>query len=133
LTISLKTPDAYAECCSYPYADYQYVEGCVVPEKVITQGRKQKILFVTDHITLDIFIHFDKALLAPKYLGVSSLEVLRPFSFWIRLFNRMLHPLIFLIRFSDRIKPYFPVYKLAFKILINTYELDFVASTSFTI
>jgi len=29
-------------------------------------------------ITHDIFIHFDKALLAPKYSGVSSLEVLRP-------------------------------------------------------
>jgi hypothetical protein len=30
-------------------------------------------------ITHDIFIHLDKALLAPKYSGVSSLEVLRPF------------------------------------------------------
>jgi hypothetical protein len=133
LTISLKTQDAYAEYYSYPYADYHYAVCCVVPEKVITQGRKQKILFATDHITLDIFIHFDKTLLAPKYLGVSSLEVLRPFLFLIQLFNQMLHPLIFLIRFSDRIKPYFPVYKLAFQILINTYELDFVASTSFTI
>jgi len=52
-------------------------------------------------ITLDIFIHFDKALLAPKYLGVSSLEVLLPLLFWIWLFNWMLHPLIFLIRFSE--------------------------------
>jgi hypothetical protein len=65
-------------------------------------------------ITLDIFIHFDKALLAPKYSGVSSLEVLCPFLFWIRFFNRMLYPLIFLIHFSDRIKPFFSVYKPVF-------------------
>ena len=32
-----------------------------------------------DFITHDIFILLDKALLAPKYSGVSSLEVLRPF------------------------------------------------------
>jgi hypothetical protein len=30
-------------------------------------------------MTHDIFTHLDKALLAPKYSGVSSLEVLRPF------------------------------------------------------
>ncbi len=30
-------------------------------------------------ITHDIIIHLNQALLAPKYLGVSSLEVLRPF------------------------------------------------------
>ncbi len=89
----------------------------------------------------------DKAPLAPKYSGVSSLEVLhpskfwiwlfnwmlRPSKFWIWLFNWMLRPFIFLIRFSDRISLKFSVYKLAFQILINTYELDFVASTSFTI
>ncbi len=75
----------------------------------------------------------DKVPLAPKYSGVSSLEVLCPSIFLIRFFNRMLHPFIFLIRFSDRIKPLSSVYKLAFQILINTYELDFVASTSFTI
>jgi len=28
-------------------ADYHYAVCCVVPEKVITQGRKQKILFAT--------------------------------------------------------------------------------------
>jgi hypothetical protein len=75
----------------------------------------------------------DKAPLVPKYSGVSSLEVLRPSIFLIRFFNQMLHPFIFLIRFSDWISLFFSVYKLAFEILINTYEFDFVASTSFTI
>ncbi len=56
-----------------------------------------------------------------------------PFIFLICFFNWMLHPLIFLIRFSDRIKPSLSVYKLVFQIFINTYELVFVASTSFTI
>ncbi len=37
-----------------------------------------------------------------------------PFIFLIRFLNRMLDPLIFLIRFSDQIKPSFSVYKLAF-------------------
>ncbi len=81
-----------------------------------------------------IFSFFnDKAPLVPKYSGVSSLEVLRPPFFLIRFFNRMLHPFIFLIRFSNQISLLFSVHKLAFQILINTYELDFVASTSFTI
>ncbi len=81
-----------------------------------------------------IFSFFkDKVPLVPKYLGVSSLEVLCPSIFLIQFFNQMLHPFIFLIRFSDWIQPLFPVYKLAFQILINTYELDFIASTSFTI
>jgi len=77
--------------------------------------------------------HMIFSFLTPKYSGVSSLEVLHPSKFLIRLFNQMLCPFIFLIRFSDPISLYFSVYKLAFKILINTYELDFVASTSFTI
>jgi hypothetical protein len=69
----------------------------------------------------------DKAPLVPKYSGVSSLEGLHPSKFLIWLFNQMLCPFIFLIRFSDRISLYFSVYKLALEILINTYELDFVA------
>jgi hypothetical protein len=52
--------------------------------------------------------------LVPKYSGVSSLEVLRPFIFLIRFFNQMLHPFIFLIRFFDRINPFFSLYKLSF-------------------
>jgi hypothetical protein len=67
-----------------------------------------------------IFSFFnEKRLLVPKYTGASLLEVLCSF--------------IFLIRFSDRISLIFSVCKLPFYILINTYELDFVASTSFTI
>ena len=70
---------------------------------------------VSKFISHMIFSFFnDKAPLAQKYYEVSSLEVLRPPLFLIRFFNRMLHPLIFLIRFSDRIKPSFSVYKLAF-------------------
>ncbi len=62
-----------------------------------------------------IFSFFkDKAPLAPKYSRVSSPEVLHPFIFSIRFFNWMLHPLTFLIRFSDQIKPLFSVYKLSF-------------------
>ncbi len=81
-----------------------------------------------------IFSFFnDKRPLAPKYSGVSSLEVLRPFIFLIRFSNWLLCPFIFLIWFSDRIRLFFSVYKLPFQILIYTYELDFVASTSFTI
>jgi hypothetical protein len=75
----------------------------------------------------------DKAPLVPKYSGVSSLEGLHPSKFLIRLFKRMLRLFIFLICFSDQISLYFSVYKLAFEILINTYELDFIASTSLTI
>ncbi len=56
----------------------------------------------------------DKAPLAPKYSGVSSLEVLHPSIFLIRLSNRMLRPFIFLICFSDRISLLFYIYKLAF-------------------
>jgi hypothetical protein len=56
--------------------------------------------------------------MAPKYSGAASLEVLCPY-FWIR--------------FSDQISLFFPVYKLPFLNLINTYELDFIASTSITI
>jgi len=43
-----------------------------------------------------------------------AFEGLCPSIFLIRFFNRMLHPFIFLIRFSDQIKPLFSVYKLAF-------------------
>ncbi len=77
-----------------------------------------------------IFSFFnDKAPLVPKYSGASSLEVLCPSIFLIRFFNQMLRPFIFLIRFSDRIILLCSVYKLAFEILIKTYELDFIAST----
>jgi hypothetical protein len=52
-------------------------------------------------ISYMIFSFFnDKHLLAPKYSGASSLEVLRPF--------------IFLIQFSDQISLFFSVYKLPF-------------------
>jgi hypothetical protein len=44
----------------------------------------------------------------------------------------LLHPPHFWIQVRDRIRLFFTVYKLPFKILINTDELDFVASTSFT-
>ncbi len=81
-----------------------------------------------------IFSFFnDKAPLAPKYSGASSLEVLCPSIFLILFFNRMLRTFIFLIRFSDGISLLFSVYKLTFYILINTYELELVVSTSFTI
>ncbi len=67
-----------------------------------------------------IFSFFnDKAPLVPKYSGASSLEVLRPS--------------LFLIRFSDWIILLCSVYKLMFEILMKTYELDLIASTSFTI
>ncbi len=50
-----------------------------------------------------------------------------------QLHSKLLHPLHFWIRFLDRIRLFCTVYKLLFQTLINTYELDFVASTSFTI
>ncbi len=56
----------------------------------------------------------DKAPLAPKYSGVSSLEVIHPLIFLIRVSNRMLCHFIFLIHFSDQISLLFFVYKLAF-------------------
>ncbi len=65
LTISSKTLDAFAECCN-PYADYQYAECCVVPEKVITQGRKQKILFATDQYHTWYFHSFWQSTLGAK-------------------------------------------------------------------
>jgi hypothetical protein len=46
---------------------------------------------------------------------------------------KLLHPFHFLIRFSDQIRLICTVYELLFKILINTYRLDFIASTSFTL
>ncbi len=107
-----------------------------VSKKIMKRVRQQ---MTWNNGTLRICIHMifsffnDKVPLAPKYSGASSLEVLCPSIILIRFFNRMLHPLIFLIHFSDRISLSFSLYRLAFQILINTYELDFVVSTSFTI
>jgi hypothetical protein len=52
--------------------------------------------------------------LAPKYSGVSSLEVLRPFYILDLVLQSDAPPPHILIRFSDRIKPSFSVYKLSF-------------------
>ncbi len=69
-----------------------------------------KVQFEISHMIFSFFN--DKVPLVPKYSGVSSLEMLRPFILLIQFFNRMLHPFIFLIYFSDRIKPFFSVCKL---------------------
>ncbi len=72
-------------------------------------------IFLEFQVSHMIFSFFnDKRLLAPKYSGATSLEVLRPFTFLIRFSNRMLRPFIFSIRFSDWISLFFPVYKLLF-------------------
>ncbi len=91
----------------------------------------RKSFLVLSHMIFSFFN--DKRLLAPKYSGASSHEVLCPFIFLNQFSNRMLCPFILLIRSSDQISLFFSVYKLPFQILINTYELDFIVSTSFTI
>jgi len=72
-----------------------------------TSLAESKMFKCLSHMIFSFFN--DKRLLATKYSGAYSLEVLCPFIFLIWLFNRMLHLLIFLIRFSDRINLLFSV------------------------